>query len=259
MSNISLILERLRLKPKDTLTLAEIQEIFLNLNVKEISELCRISSKFNIVCKRESLWRNKVKSEYGVYKSIRGKTWRETARIFFMGNMINLGKIWVNGMTYKELLEEADNRGQESLLYLYTLKNEYVREVLDIRNDTVSTDHFFSGSLRIPDLLSSDFYGDEDEDKDKIAKVLTKELGVVAAAVAGRYYSYPEAPASEPLDRIRDLDPRTANYTDEVRKKTDLWSVMIDELFDYTIYLLSYSDINDELTLYNIIYPEVGT
>nr|QBK92444.1 MAG: hypothetical protein LCPAC401_00820 [Pithovirus LCPAC401] len=172
--------------------------------------------------------------------------------------MINLGKKWVNGMTYKELLEEADSRGQESLLYLYTLKNEYVREVLNIRNDTIYTDYFFSGSLRIPDLLSSEFCGDEDEDKDKIAKVLTKELGVIAAAISVRYYSYPEAPASEPLDRIRDLDPRTADYTGEVRKKTDLWAVIIDELFDYTIYLVSYSDINDELTLYNIIYPDVG-
>ena len=57
MSDITSILRKLRLTRNDVNDLSsdEIDHIFINLTVKEISTLCRISSKFNNICKRESL------------------------------------------------------------------------------------------------------------------------------------------------------------------------------------------------------------
>ncbi len=54
MYSVSEILERVRLKRKDinTLSTTEIQEILLNLNMREISVLCRLSTRFENVCKR---------------------------------------------------------------------------------------------------------------------------------------------------------------------------------------------------------------
>ena len=76
MYSVSEILERVRLKHKDinTLSTAEIQEILLDLNIKEISVLCRLNTRFESVCKRESFWRSKVISEYGIDETIPGKT-----------------------------------------------------------------------------------------------------------------------------------------------------------------------------------------
>ena len=248
MTDVSSILERLRLKPKDVLTPTEIQEIFLNLNVEEISKLCRTSNKFNTVCKRESLWRNKVMSEYGVDEPLRRKTWRETARIFFISNMINLGKRWVNGMTYKELLEEADSRGQESLLYLHSLKNDYLHEALDIKDDTDIL-MFFIYPDEIHDKLLDDYGIDtDDENIVEVTKILTKELEVIATVISVRVRSYPDLPLPDdfhgniPWPGLR----FTGEYTGTVRKNTDAFSVIIDDLFDYIPYLVNFSDMSHQ-------------
>ena len=72
------ILERLRLKRKDlnNLSTSQLKTIFLNLTIKEISSLCRVSRKFNRVCEDESFWKIKVADAYGIEKKY-GSTWRE--------------------------------------------------------------------------------------------------------------------------------------------------------------------------------------
>nr|QBK92871.1 MAG: F-box family protein [Pithovirus LCPAC403] len=91
---------------KKDISSTEIQEILLNLDINDISILCRTDKRFDNVCKRESFWRNKVLSPT-----------KDMERY-----SENLGKEWVNGMTYKELIEEVYDRGPESLLYLHHLK-----------------------------------------------------------------------------------------------------------------------------------------
>nr|QBK92468.1 MAG: F-box domain protein [Pithovirus LCPAC401] len=83
-----------------------IRELFDNISVKEVLKLCRVSKQFNIACNKESMWKKKVKNDYGIMK-ILDSTWKETARLLFESDMINLNAHWVNGKTYKELFEEG--------------------------------------------------------------------------------------------------------------------------------------------------------
>ena len=248
MASVNEILKRVRLK-KD-ISSTEIEEILLNLNINEIASLCRTDKRFNTVCKRESFWRNKVTSQYGVDNPLPGKTWRDTARIFFQSDMINLGKEWVNGMTYKELIEEAYNRGPESLLYLKNIKNEKLEEILEMK----------IGSSQVLYVFSPDLAGDlEMSDEQLILEetVLTKELAVIAAAVAIRYFSYPELPGLVSKEELRNRSLLFAGYSGNMRKNTDVWSVNIDEMFEYIPYVMSYSSLNNE-DLMNYTTSDVG-
>ncbi len=95
-----------------------VQEIFLNLNVGKISILCRVSKKFNDVCNRDFLWKTKVLTDYGLTKKY-WVTWRETAKNLFQLNMVNLNTKWINGMTYGEMVKEAQNhpgKGAKTLI-----------------------------------------------------------------------------------------------------------------------------------------------
>ncbi len=68
-----------------------LQGILSNLKVNEIVQLCIVSSSFNLVCERESLWKDKLWSDY----RMRGKqrdTWRETVKVVFQ----NSEKFWEN-------------------------------------------------------------------------------------------------------------------------------------------------------------------
>ena len=111
MTSVNDILEQLELKTEDlnNLTPTLIQKIFSVLTVIEISLLCGTSKKFNTICKRESLWKNKILDSYGVRKKY-GKTWRETAKNMSQVNMIDLDEEWINGETYNEILNKSLER-----------------------------------------------------------------------------------------------------------------------------------------------------
>nr|QBK92872.1 MAG: uncharacterized protein LCPAC403_00060 [Pithovirus LCPAC403] len=259
MSSVEEILKRVRLKKEISST--EIEEILLDINTNEISILCRTDKRFNTVCKRESFWRNRVTSHYGVDNPILGKTWKDTARIFFQADMINLGKEWVNGMTYKELIEESYYRGSESLLYLHHLKDKMIDEVLESKNNSTTvfyfeTDHVFN--IMADNLVERNITTlSDDELVEKIKPILTKELGVIAAAVAIRYFSYPELPGVPGQGEIIGKWLTEVNYTGNERKNTDEMSVNIDEMFEYISYVMSYSSLGDE-NLMDYITPDTG-
>ena len=111
MDTINKILKRVHLEKESlgNLPLDVIQEIFLDLPIKEIMKLCRSNVAFNMVCKRESLWQTKVWTDFGIEKKY-WDTWRKTAENLFKIKMINLNKKWINGMTYREIIDEVANR-----------------------------------------------------------------------------------------------------------------------------------------------------
>nr|QBK93968.1 MAG: F-box-like protein [Pithovirus LCPAC406] len=111
MDTISEILERVHLKEESLGNLPPdvIQEIFLDLSVEEIMKLCRSNVAFNIVCERESFWQTKVWTDFGIEKKY-WDTWRKTAENLFKMKMINLNKKWINGMTYREIIDKIANR-----------------------------------------------------------------------------------------------------------------------------------------------------
>nr|QBK92840.1 MAG: F-box-like family protein [Pithovirus LCPAC401] len=83
MTSVTDILEQLELKAQDLnyLTPALIQKIFSVLTVKEISLICNINRKFNTICKRESLWKDKVLSDYGIEKKYGEKRLKECLKL----------------------------------------------------------------------------------------------------------------------------------------------------------------------------------
>nr|QBK92627.1 MAG: uncharacterized protein LCPAC401_02650 [Pithovirus LCPAC401] len=248
MASVNEILNLLRLK-KD-LSSTEIQEILFDLNTDEIAILCRTDKRFDTVCQRESFWKNRVTSQYGVDVPILGKTWRDTDRIFFQSLMMDLGEEWINGMTYKELIEEAYDRGPESLLYLQNLKMKTLTEVLEMKIDPFWEFYIDEGYGRemIDDLI------EDDHQKDKlVSSVLTRELGIIAAAVAIRYFSYPELPGvvSEQHQSVS-KDFINTTYTGNKRKYNDAISVIIDGMFDYIPYLMMFSTMSDDDLTFNV-------
>nr|QBK93085.1 MAG: uncharacterized protein LCPAC403_02190 [Pithovirus LCPAC403] len=97
-----------------------IREFFDDISYKEVMKLCRVNRQFNIICNKESMWKQKVKNDYGITK-ILYSTWKETARLLFESNMINLNANWVNNKTYRELFEEGLESKNDQ--YFYDLYN----------------------------------------------------------------------------------------------------------------------------------------
>ncbi len=244
------ILKRLRLNKKDlrNLSVNDIQGIFLDLNIQEIFKLCRTSRRFNSVCNLESLWKSKVIESYGVNKALSGKTWKFTAKIFYQNDMINLGKRWINGMRYLELLEESLDRGNNSLVYLNHLKNSYIDEILE-RNDSF-TDVFIAETQDNVDIICGGLNIEdenlESEEYSKIKHVFTKELGVIAATIAARYYSYPNLPGTANEDVKMSKELYEATYIEDSYKNTDEMSMFIDSMYDYMHYVVNYSSFNGD-------------
>ena len=123
-SSVNEILAKLRLERQDLnrLSSSQLRTIFIDLTVKEISLFCRINKRFNTICEDESFWRIKVLNDYGIEERY-AVTWKQTAITMSIHNMINLNDKWINGRTYKEILNEAlqQEYGPEFILDLQKL------------------------------------------------------------------------------------------------------------------------------------------
>nr|QBK92796.1 MAG: uncharacterized protein LCPAC401_04340 [Pithovirus LCPAC401] len=128
-STVEEILDRFRIRQKDLNDVPPplIHEMFLSLTPKEIFKLCRISRKFNDECKKESLWEFKVRNDYKIDRKL-GDTWKETAKMLVKSNMINLDKKWINGMTYRQILNEGLIKGNEAHQYIDKLRKDAIIE-----------------------------------------------------------------------------------------------------------------------------------
>nr|QBK92531.1 MAG: uncharacterized protein LCPAC401_01690 [Pithovirus LCPAC401] len=52
------------------------------------------------------MWKRRVLNEYGVDYT-HDETWKELAKDLFQADMINLNKVWIDGITYGKLLKEC--------------------------------------------------------------------------------------------------------------------------------------------------------
>nr|QBK93703.1 MAG: F-box-like protein [Pithovirus LCPAC406] len=114
MAAVNEILTRLHLSKRDlsNVSLAQLETVFKDLTVKEISLLCTVNRRFNTVCGDESFWRNKVLNDYGIRKKY-GNTWRQTAINMDKVDMINMNGVWFDGRTYREILNDALQNGAD--------------------------------------------------------------------------------------------------------------------------------------------------
>nr|QBK93942.1 MAG: uncharacterized protein LCPAC406_02560 [Pithovirus LCPAC406] len=53
------------------------------------------------------MWKKRVLNEYGVDYTYDDETWKELAKDLFLANMINLNKVWIDGITYGKLLKDC--------------------------------------------------------------------------------------------------------------------------------------------------------
>ncbi len=95
--SVNEILNQLRLKKVDLNNLGSdaIQVIFKDLTVGEISRLCSVSLAFNNVCRKESLWKEKILRDYGLTQKTR-RTWRETAKEIYLER----GRYWYDTLEH---------------------------------------------------------------------------------------------------------------------------------------------------------------
>nr|QBK93915.1 MAG: uncharacterized protein LCPAC406_02290 [Pithovirus LCPAC406] len=203
MPSISEILERIRLTRGDlnNLTPALVLEIFLELSIGDISILCRASKKFNDECLRESLWKTKVWADFGVDKKY-GETWRETAKNMFIIGMINLGKQWFDGRTYKQVFEKALNEGEDGAKYLRDIQADAIMKTMDYdRGDAESFSFFpyeeFSEDIRA--FFTDEEYKEADETIESMKIILSEEFSIIASVAVILSKSYPMIPGGPRL------------------------------------------------------------
>ncbi len=187
MSSVNEILEKLHFRVQDlnVLPSEQLRDILLILNVKEILKLCEVNQKFNSVCDEELFWRIKVLNDYGIKKRY-GNTWKETAIVMDKVNMINLGRTWSDGRTYREILDDTLRDGDDAddildLQYKYILhlmnseNNEDDAKFIQIElNDEKSLQDFAD------EFLGKPYTADEIDD---ILLANSKEMKIIYASV----------------------------------------------------------------------------
>ncbi len=225
---------------------------FDDISYKEIMKLCRVNKQFNIACNKESMWKKKVKNDYGIMKMYES-TWKETARLLFESNMINLNANWINGKTYRELFEEGleskndkyfcdlyNNLGLLPIIfpdYVYDIDSaeEYViNNLIDAETDDEQEIALEQFNRDHRDILNDDdiFYLQLDS--------MTREFSVVAHAVSDirRFYSrYGLARMVAQVtwrDRYEDTEEENIDIRDKIDKE-------LEKLFDPMFYIISYS------------------
>ena len=204
------------------------QEMFIDLTVGEISQLCTTSRNFNTICKRESLWETKVWNDYGIEKK-HGHTWRETAKNLFILNMINLGKKWIDGRTYKEILDEA-LKHDKPILYMEKLRSDAMEQIFGGGNCFMDVGPFYDDESFVEIAQMDDVsYDKENEIVEKT--VLTIEFGVISTTITVFQKQSGFLPASYSVSPL--LKGSLS------KEKSDI----LHNIFDYVPYVMQFSEL----------------
>ena len=145
MASVSDILTKVRFNLQDlnNVSLAQLETVFLDLTVKEISLLCAVNKRFNTVCENESFWKNKVLNDYGIHKKY-GDTWRQTAINMDKVNMINLNDKWIDRRTYREIFDDALQQNNSE--FVHYLQERYLLPYANNDSTNVADLQFWTGN-----------------------------------------------------------------------------------------------------------------
>nr|QBK93685.1 MAG: F-box family protein [Pithovirus LCPAC404] len=235
MSSEREILTKLNLKSRDfnDLPLSRLRDILTELYTQEISLLCGTNKRINTICEDESFWKNVVFQQYGLDKKY-GETWRKTAMNMDKANMINLGKKWYDGRTYREIMDEQYKKKHIDVNEFYSLRVRFLRPIVDWNEDVVETIATLDlGEYDLQDLAEEELDRQfTDEVIDEILHIMDREIDVIEAAVSSQRFigNNDHLPGYEiPKDAIKmDKNGRRADY-------------YIRELIDPVLYLMQYS------------------
>nr|QBK93186.1 MAG: uncharacterized protein LCPAC403_03200 [Pithovirus LCPAC403] len=243
-----------------------IVKYFDDISVKEVMKLCRVNRQFNIACQNDSMWRRKVKNDYGI-KTKYGKTWKETAQFLFGYNMINLNQTWVNGKTYRELFDESleskDNNYFKDLRKKYDLLTiifpSYVEDIETAKLAVLNPDDSLSRWARTSIGQISEEDGDgiyeeinEDyenilQDEDRLKKQafgMTREFVVVACASAeirGTFSSNNFGLSSAAVENLAYTDVTSDSIIAEIPIESKIKIKKLAKFIDPNLYILTYS------------------
>nr|QBK93238.1 MAG: uncharacterized protein LCPAC403_03720 [Pithovirus LCPAC403] len=221
-----------------------IREFFNDISVKEVLKLCRVSKQFNIACNKESMWKKKVKNDYGITK-LYGSTWKKTARLLFESDMINLNAHWVNGKTYKELFEEGldDDRYFNDILLFSIVFPDYVTNIETAKDYLVNDPETIIRRTNVGNMSDREketVYGEFNHyhqdilDDEKMLDIqitdMTRELSVVIHAVY-EIQNYREFGLAQSAECENDL--RSTSKQTEMNKR-------VNEFIDPMLYILSF-------------------
>ena len=118
-----------------TLGADELSLIFTNLEIIEISKLCRINNNFNKICGKEHLWKYMVVLRYEVLCPLDGKTWKDTAKIFGLCQLINDGKVLIDKKTLEETIDyELKTYQHYNGQFIYSSRRKYIYKSLGLEN-----------------------------------------------------------------------------------------------------------------------------
>nr|QBK93077.1 MAG: uncharacterized protein LCPAC403_02110 [Pithovirus LCPAC403] len=194
------------------------------------------------------------KNDYGIMK-ILDSTWKETARLLFEANMINLNANWVNGKTYRELLEEGLGNDSyfhdlyEDLELLPVVFPDYVYDIETAEEYVINTlidaetDDEQEVALEDFNRDNRDILNDEDVLYLQLDS-MTREFSVVAYAVAEIRQLYSRYGLSRMIaqmkrnDRYKDTEEENIDIRGKIDKEL---AKLLEKQFDPMLYIIFYS------------------
>ncbi len=243
-----------------------IVKYFDDISVKEVMKLCRVNRQFNIVCQKESMWKRKVKNDYGIETKY-GRTWKETAQFLFEYNMINLNQTWINGKTYKQLFDESlESKSNDYFKDLYKKYDlltiifpSYVKDIRTAKLAVLNHEDSLSNWARsfigqISERDENIIYEEINEEYDDILENevrlkkqiagMTKEFVVIAFAsseIRGTYSdnSFGLSSASTDNSAYQDLDEDSIIAEIPIESKIKIKK--LTKFIDPNLYILTYS------------------
>ncbi len=218
-------------------------KFFDDISVKEVMKLCRVNRQFNEACKKESMWRRKVKNDYGIEKKY-GKTWKETAHNLYDANMINIAQEWIEGKTYGKVMKEGlddDYRFFGKLLEKYKIGQYVFPEYVD---DIKSADAYLSNThgFDYEFFIEYDTHGmsDSEADLQRHLRLMTREFSVIAHAVGEMSGEYSEGGFALASSQADDIEGSIENTPEERVKMQKIVKLFMDPI----LYVMTYSIMN---------------
>ncbi len=130
----------------------------------------------------ESFWKEKVRKDYGINDKFRNRSWKNMARYFYENDMVNLGKRWVNGMKYEEMISEFEKIEDEKMKGEYFKKrlSKAIINAIDSK-EIVKHKRDFCPWMGISKGAMLHIIGREIEDSELISlkKICTRELSII--------------------------------------------------------------------------------
>ncbi len=182
MSSVNEILAKLRLESQNVnnLSLSQLHNVLSMLSVKDISILCEVSGKFNTFCEEESFWKPKALNDYGIEKKY-GNTWKQTVINMDKVNMINLSDKWIDGKTYKEILNNTIQSIADTVL---DSQKRYLLPYGDNDEDATFLQEEVHDEKSIQDFAIMVFDRNyTDVELNTIFRIKSREINVIYAAV----------------------------------------------------------------------------